>query len=170
MRAFELGETFPLALIPGHSFQNLNTPQDQLACLECINRHLRPGGKLIVHLDHQDVGWLGAVSGEQRGVFGPPRTLIHPQTGRAIRRSQAWSYDRAGQTATLHTVYEEVGENGAIAGRWELGPVALHCVFRFEMEHLLARAGYVLNAVYGDFLRSDLGESSREMVWAAHTP
>jgi ubiquinone/menaquinone biosynthesis C-methylase UbiE len=28
MRSFQLEETFGLAIIPGHAFQNLNTPQD----------------------------------------------------------------------------------------------------------------------------------------------
>lgn len=60
MRSFEMGETFGLAIIPGHAFQNLNTPHDQVACLECIGRHLRPGGFLVVHLDHQDLSWLAA--------------------------------------------------------------------------------------------------------------
>ena len=53
MRSFELGEAFDLVIIPGHSFQNLNTSQDQVACLECIQRHLSPGGFLVVHLDQQ---------------------------------------------------------------------------------------------------------------------
>lgn len=170
MRAFDLNQTFALAIIPGHSFQNLITPEDQLACLGCIRRHLMPGGKLIVHLDHQDIGWLAAISGDERGVLGSPRTLIRPQTGRAIRRSHVWSYARAAQTATLRTVYEEIDGDGEIAGRWELGPVPLHCVFRFEMEHLLARAGYVVDAVYGDFWRGELSDNSAEMVWAAHKP
>ena len=33
MRSFELDEAFELVIIPGHSFQNLNTAQDQAACL-----------------------------------------------------------------------------------------------------------------------------------------
>lgn len=34
MRSFAIDEIFDLALIPGHTFQNLNTPQEQVACLE----------------------------------------------------------------------------------------------------------------------------------------
>ena len=33
MRSFDLGERFGLAIIPGHSFQNILTPEDQCACL-----------------------------------------------------------------------------------------------------------------------------------------
>ena len=61
MQAFELGECFDLILIPGHSFQFMLTSADQFACLTCIRKHLVPGGKLVVHLDHQDLGWLGGL-------------------------------------------------------------------------------------------------------------
>ena len=58
MRAFELDERFGLAMIPGHSFLFLLTTEDQLSCLESIYRHLLPGGVLVIHLDHQDPGFL----------------------------------------------------------------------------------------------------------------
>ena len=72
MRAFDLAETFALVLIPGHAFQNLNSPDDQVACLRCIQRHLKPGGQLVAHLDHQgseNFVWLGGLVGGQAGVF-----------------------------------------------------------------------------------------------------
>lgn len=55
MRSFGLGQTFGLILIPGHSFQNILTAEDQRSCLISIRRHLIPGGTLVVHLDHQNV-------------------------------------------------------------------------------------------------------------------
>jgi len=39
------------------------------ACLKCIARHLIPGGLLVVHLDHQDMGWLGDLRRDKGGVF-----------------------------------------------------------------------------------------------------
>jgi hypothetical protein len=58
---------------------------------------------------------------------------------------------------------------GKVVDRWERGPTRLHCVFRFEMEHLLARAGFALDALYGDFLRGGLTDRSAEMVWVARS-
>jgi glycerophosphoryl diester phosphodiesterase len=40
MRLFELDEAFGLVVILGHAFQNLLTPEDQVACLECIKTQL----------------------------------------------------------------------------------------------------------------------------------
>jgi ubiquinone/menaquinone biosynthesis C-methylase UbiE len=170
MRSFELGRAFDLAMIPGHAFQNLNSPQDQAACLESIRRHLKPGGLLVVHLDHQDFVWLGELLGERGGVFEPAEQFRHPKTGRTIRTFRAWSYEPSTQTAICQTAWEAIGENGEVIDRWETEPIRLHCVFRFEMEHLLARIGFTVEAVYGDFFRHPLEDKSPGMIWLARKP
>ncbi len=167
MRSFDLGETFGLAIVPGHAFQNILTADDQVATLTSIKRHLVPGGILVVHLDHQDIQWLGALIGTHGGVFESTGVFSHPKTGQQIRASQAWSYERATQTAISQHVWEAIDATGAVTDRWESGPVRLHCVFRFEMQHLLERTGFGIEAVYGDFFRHELQHESSEMVWVA---
>jgi SAM-dependent methyltransferase len=169
MRSFELGEAFGLIIIPGHSFQHLNTPHDQVACLECIKRHLRPDGILVIHLDHQDIAWLGGLRGEKGGRLEPAGGFQNPKTGRQVRALRAWSYEPASQTAISRALWEELGADGQVLDRWESAPVRLHCVFRYEMEHLLARVGFAVDAVYGDFYRGPLMDTSSEMVWFART-
>jgi hypothetical protein len=83
-----------------------------------------------------------------------------------IRASRAWSYERATQTAIAQSVWEEVDPDGQVVDRWQNKPARLHCVFRFEMEHLLARVGFEIEATYGDFFRQPLGDGSSEMIWA----
>jgi ubiquinone/menaquinone biosynthesis C-methylase UbiE len=167
MRSFELGETFGLVIIPGHSFQNILTAADQVACLQTIRRHLTPDGVLVVHLDHQDVGWLGDLRRDTGGVFKAAGQFSHPETGRPIRTLQAWSYEPATQTAIGQTIWEEIGPDGDVLDRWESGPLHFHCVFRFEMEHLLALTGFEVEAVYGDFFREELADESEGMIWVA---
>lgn len=170
MQAFDLGERFGLALIPGHSFLFMLTIDDQISCLKSIYRHLLPGGMLVAHLDHQDLAWLGEIGSAKHGVFEPGHDLKHPQTGNTIHVSYAWSYERCTQAATLFQVWQEVDANGAILHRWEWEPKHFHCVFRYEMEHLLARAGFDVIALYGDFLQQDLDNDSSEMIWMARRP
>ena len=165
MRSFELGEPFGLVITPGHSFQNLNTSQDQVACLECIKRHLSPGGFLVVHLDHQDLSWLGDLLREKGGVYEAAEQFRHPKSGRQVRASRAWSFEPASQTATCQTAWEEVDADGQVVNRWQTEPIRLHSIFRFEMEHLLARVGLATVAVYGDFFRHPLEDKSPQMVW-----
>jgi len=170
MCAFDLGETFGLVIIPGHAFQNLNTPQEQVACLQCIHRHLIPGGRLVVHLDHQDFGWLGDLVRDKGGVFEPAEQFTHARTGRRIRAFRAWAYEPATQTAICTTSWEAVGDDGRIVDQWKTEPIRLHCVFRFEMEHLLARAGFLIEEVYGDFHQNPLEDKSANMIWMARRP
>jgi len=165
MMSFELGETFGLVIIPGHSFQFMLTPEHQVACLECIKRHLVPGGVLVVHLDHQDIDWLGKLCTEKGGISEMAEELMHPETGRLIRTLRAWSYEPSKQTASAVTVWEEIDTDGEVVDRWERGPIRMHCVFRFEMEHLLARVGFEVEAVYGDFFRRELKDESADMIW-----
>ena len=49
--------------------------------------------------------------------------------------------------------------------RFEDETVPIHCIFRGEMEHLVRRAGYEIEAVYGDFTGRDLDDESEEMIW-----
>jgi SAM-dependent methyltransferase len=173
MRAFQIEETFDLALIPGHAFQNLNTPQDQVACLECIKQHLIPGGILVIHLDHmnvENVRWLGELCGEKRGVFEAAEQFQHPHTARQTRASRAWTYEPSTQTAIVQTIWEELDTNGQILNRVKREPIRLHCVFPFEMEHLLGRVGFGIEAVYGDFFRHELQDESPAMIWVVKIP
>jgi SAM-dependent methyltransferase len=170
MCAFDLGETFNLVIVPGHAFQNLNTPQDQVACLACIRRHLRPGGTLIVHLDHQNIAWLGGPVGDKGGRFEPAERFLHPRTGQQVRTSRAWSYQPASQTAICQTTWEVLGLDGQVVDTYRRDPIRLHCAFRLEIEHLLARVGLAVEAVYGDFYRRPLKDGSSEMIWVAKRP
>ena len=169
MRSFDLGEAFGLIVIPGHSFQNLLTAADQIACLASLRRHLAPEGQLVVHLDHPEMDWLGGLTGDQGGVFEESQRFTHPRTGRQVRTLQAWWYEPATQTAVSHKVWEELGPDGDVVDRVDRGAIRLHVVYPFEMEHLLARAGLAVTALYGDFTGQAFRDGSSEMIWIAHT-
>ena len=165
MREFALDAQFGLVIIPGHAFQNIHTADDQLACLTCIRRHLTPGGVLIVHLDHQDLDWLGEIGQQPFRTVRQGDKLIHPDTGQICRKSYAWAYERATQTAILRKAWEVLDDGDAVLERYDNEPVRLHCVFRQEMEHLARRAGFEIDAIHGDFSGHDLLDDSEEMIW-----
>ncbi len=169
MRAFDLGETFGLIFIAGHSFQNLRTADDQAACLACARRHLVPGGRLVMHLDPPDVAWLGSLPRET-GEFKVDGEVTHPRTGRRVRSSSAWTYEPSTQTAAVTTLWEELDAEGNVISSVQRGPIRLHAIFRFEVEHLLARTGFEIEALYGDFFRAPFGDDSPSMVWVARNP
>jgi ubiquinone/menaquinone biosynthesis C-methylase UbiE len=167
MTSFDLGEAFGLVIIPAHSFQFMLTPADQLSCLESISRHLAPGGSIVIHVDHQDVEWLGDLMKGKAGVHEKAGQFIHPMTGRSIQCFRSWSYEPSTQTASAHTIWQETNAEGHVVSQWERGPIRLHCMFPFEMEHLLSLAGLAVEAMYGDFFRTAFRDDSQEMVWIA---
>lgn len=56
-RAFELGVRFPLCLVPMQMVQLLGGAAGRTAMLECVARHLRPGGLLAIALSPELEHW-----------------------------------------------------------------------------------------------------------------
>lgn len=166
MTSFDLGKTFDLVIIPGHSFQFMLTIRAQLACLASTCRHISENGRLIVHIDHQELAWLGGLPIEPEGTFGLPSDVRLPD-GRAFRTRKRWSYDRATQTAELVTRIEQTDSTGLVLDSATRGPVHMHCFFHYDMQHLLERAGLEVQALYGDLSRGSLAHDSAEMIWVA---
>jgi SAM-dependent methyltransferase len=167
LQAFELGERFDLIRIPGHSFQLMLTPADQAACLTCLRRQLAPGGILVLHLDHQQLDWLGNLIQGQGMGFELAGEYRLGAAGSSVRKWNSWAYESSTQTASTVTAWEIVDEDGEVRERHETAKKRLQCVFRFEMEHLLAKAGFEVEALYGDFSRQELQETSPDMIWVA---
>lgn len=167
MRTLELNQSFGLIIVPGHSFQFMLTPEDQVKTLETFKRHMDRDGILIVHLDHQSVDWLGDLLRDRGGKFEAAGEIRHLQTNHVIRKANAWTFERSTQNATVVSKWEEIGADGSVLQTWERKPMTLHCVFRFEMEHLLARTGFEEREVYGDFFKNPLNENSSDMIWVA---
>jgi len=94
----------------------------------------------------------------------PPFTLADGRT--IVRRHRMVDRDLIRQVNTGELVYYVTHPDG----RQErlVHPIQMRCIFRFEAEHLLARAGFTVDQVYSDFDRS-LSESrySGELIFVA---
>ena len=167
MKDFDLRERFDLIVIPGHSFQFMLTPSEQIGCLKCIQRHMKNDGKLVVHLNHDDPSWLGGLAREEGNDFQLAWEYHQGSLKSSIRKLNAWSYDPVTQTASVVTAWEKIGEDGLVNERQETEMKHLHCFFRYEMEHLLARTGFQIQALYGDFYRQEVNETCPDMIWVA---
>jgi hypothetical protein len=83
--------------------QHPNTTQDQVACLGCIKRHLRPGGPARGPRGSPGPCLAAGLLGEKGGRFEMAGQFRPPKTGRQVRNFRAWSYEPASQTATSRT-------------------------------------------------------------------
>ena len=164
MRRFDLGRTFNLVTIPFRPFQHLVSVEDQLACLGSIRRHLVPGGTMILDLFNPS---LEALVNAPVGVEAEdtPETLLHD--GRRLSRSyRIISQNRATQANQVELIYHVTNPGGRTERL--VHSFAMRYLFRYEAEHLLARAGFEIVALYGGYDRSPFGATyPGELIFVA---
>ncbi len=168
MRDFDLPERFGLAMIPVGTFQLLLTVEDQLACLRCIHRHLAPGGCLAFEVENPNIvsmaEWLGVMRGTL--VRRPQRDYQHPETGLHVRSWGTLEYHPSVQKLITGGAIDELDEEGVVVRR-SYGQMELRYFHRYEMEHMLARCGFEIEALYGDVAKGEYRGTSPDMVWVA---
>jgi hypothetical protein len=166
MRDFDLAGRFGLVIIPFRSFLHLKTTEDQMAALVNIRRHLRPDGRLALNFFQPSLPTIAAHMTPTGKALKFCHEWTDPQTGYRVVGWDSRAYDPAAQTIHETRVYDVVDEDGAVVDRF-YRPLTLRWIYRFEFEHLLARTGFEVEALYGDFDRSPFDERSGEMVWIA---
>jgi SAM-dependent methyltransferase len=164
MRCFKLPERFELVTIPFRSFLLLLTVQDQLQALATIREHLADSGRFVFNIFVPDISMIAARSGEVGEPLTRFREFLDPQTGHRIMMWDSRHYSINEQLIENVFIYDEVDEAGQVVRR-HYKPLKLRWMYRYETEHLLARSGFAVEALYGGFNRQPFDENSREMVW-----
>ena len=172
MRSFDLGEQFGLVYIPAGSFQLLLETDDQLACLRCIYEHLAPDGRFAFEVENPNTVAMAEWLTTKRGAFlrNPRRDFVHPETGRRILSWGTAEYHPSEQRILQYGFIEELDDDGEVVRRSYGQPMELRYCYRYEMEHLLARAGFEIEALYGDVLKNEYRGTSPDMIWVARKP
>ena len=153
MRDFALGRQFSLITIPFRPFQHLTTVDDQLACLQTVHRHLEADGRLIIDLFNPSLTALTQRAlGEE---FGDEPPFTTPDGRRVIRRQKVVSRDLFRQIQQIELIYYVTYPDGREERIVHAFP--MRYLFRFEAEHLLARAGFEILDLYADFNRAPIG-------------
>lgn len=153
MRAFALEERVPLVTIPFRTFLHNLTTEDQAATLAACYRAIEPGGRLALN------------------VFNPDLQLM----ARWMQRSEhhwepfgRWEGFQAQQdyapTSQVVTTSLRVRDDD---GQWQRTSFRLRYVHRFEMQHLLERAGFEVESLCGGFEGEPFDDAATEMVWIA---
>jgi SAM-dependent methyltransferase len=161
---FTLGRRFTLVLIPYRAFLHNLAPADQLRTLACAREHLAIDGRLVFNVFDPDVSKLAA----GRWTMPPERRreLRHPATGNPVRVQEDFRYDLDRQLVDGAFVFEELDPATGAVRATTRAPLTLRYVFRWEMEHLLARAGFRVEALFGDFAGGPF-RAGGEQVWVA---
>jgi SAM-dependent methyltransferase len=159
MRSVALGCAFRLVTMPFRPFQHMLEIQDQLTALDNLRGHLEPGSILLFDVFAPDLARIAQGGDEEQIDIERPgedggmvrrhsRTVGEPWR-QVIRVFFRWEFERQSECATAE-----------FDMRW---------FTQAEMEHLLARTGYTVEAVYGSFAREPVGRESQEFIFVART-
>ena len=166
IRDFDLGTRFRLITLPFRPFQHLITLEDQLACLSSAHELLEPGGHLVLDVFNPNPGRLVDDNRQEVQDISPRRM----SDGRVVaRKARTDSIDLDSQVMQVELIYEITETDGKENRVVHAFP--LRYFFRYEMEHLLARSGFEVEALYGDFDRSPFGSiRPGELIFVARKP
>ncbi len=162
MQDFDLGpDRFRLIFSAFRPFQHLYTVQDQLACLASVRRHLMPTGVFAFDVFHPD---LGRLARPEEDEYEEDRFT---DGGDEVVRLTTIVRDVSTQTQEVAVRFER-RRDGTLVGS-EVERFRMRWYYRYEVEHLLARAGLEMVALYGDFDRRPFDRSATEMVFVARS-
>jgi SAM-dependent methyltransferase len=152
---------FDVAILAVKSFAYLIERADQLACLQRIAEHLRPGGLLSIDFLHPRPEWLSTAAGSMRD------DLVQQSSGVTVSRVESVvSTDLARQVRVIRSAYEIIDDRGVVvAKRFVEWPYRY--TYRFEAEHLLERAGFEIQAVYSGYAREPITSAASTLVFLA---
>jgi SAM-dependent methyltransferase len=152
---------FALAIAPFRLLQHLTTTIEQVQCLEAIRRHLAPGGRFVFDVFNPRYPLLT----QERSQEVEDTAELQLSDGRHLRRTARVTGVRwVDQVSEVELIYYVRAGTAvqrfvhAFSMRWYTPP---------ELEHLLERTGFHIEAVYGDFERSALADESPEIIVVA---
>jgi SAM-dependent methyltransferase len=153
MRKFDLGREFNLITTPFRPFQHLLTPEDQIACLNNIHRHLAPEGRFILDLFNPSLKFLVDDDHSVENLDVPEFVL--PDGRQVTRFHRIASRDVFNQIQDVELIYYVTHKDGRAERLMHEFP--MRYLFKFEVEHLLARCGFKVEHVYADYDWSPYG-------------
>jgi len=141
---------FDLIVMMGHVFQILLTDEEVLAVLSTMRRHLKPGGKAAFETRNPNIDWAD--------VWGTHAPAEHTLPDGRVRE-------------TLQ-ITSELGELISFQQQFEFPDVTitsssrLRFLSRTRTEELIARSGFVISEVFGDWDLSPFEpKQSLEMIF-----
>ncbi len=167
MTDFDTGETYSLVTAPFRSLQHLISVEEQLACLACANRHLPLGGRLAFDVFQVNLKRLADRIGQdtpEEESFDFENVEL-PDGRKFSRANRIYASYPERQLNDVELVFHVTSPDGR---RERLVQRFLFRYYHvYEVEHLLARCGFEVVELFGDFDRSSLTSSSPEMVFVA---
>ena len=162
MTQFDLQEKFRTIVIPFRPFQHLLETEQQISCLECARKHLARRGHLILDFFQTDPERMHDAMFQRESML-TEYTL--PDGRRIVLSERVAAFHRGLQRNDVEMIFHVThprGKHERLVMAW-----TLRYFFRYEVEHLLSRCGFRVEALHGNFDGSPLGDNSPEMIFVA---
>jgi SAM-dependent methyltransferase len=139
-----LAGVYRLAFVMMNTFLHLTTQAEQLRALRHWREHLLPAGLLLIDVFNPDVAQLASLDGRVEW----DKTWTDRRTGTTVMKFLTRTVDLAEQLIHVNLIYDEISADGRLERT--VVPFDQRYLWRSEAELLLDRAGFSLEAVYGD--------------------
>jgi SAM-dependent methyltransferase len=136
------GRRFRLVTCPFRAFSHLLDVETQLAALAAVRRHLEPGGTFALDVFDPKLAHIARLEEPEH------LSATFHDAGREVRRWDTVKRDPSRQVMTIRFRFESAAPE--LCG---IGEVQMRWFYRFELEHLLARAGFNELQFFGGFDR-----------------
>ncbi len=148
---------FDLIFIPFHSFSEVLRREHHKDALARIHEHLNPGGRFVCSL-HNPIIRINSMGGL------PAASTFPLPDGRTLVMRSTVRYDPETQIASGEQRYEWLS-GAEVVDRRSLG-ISFYLFRAAEFRELAEKAGFGLDAVYGNYDRTPFEEkSSPYMIW-----
>lgn len=141
-------DDFALAVIGYNTFAALLTAEDQQRCLTAVKAALRPGGTLAIATAAVNATVVALPEGLSREVYRRAAPELGTDVELVRRDIHRWT-DETRQIRQLALVYDVLQPDGG--RRRHQYEYAARYTSRWELEHLLARAGFADVRVWGGY-------------------
>ena len=154
-REFELQQKFPLILFPFATIGVLLKTADLEACLACVKRHLKKGGRFIFDALNPSMAILNR---NPQDRF-PHSQFPDPGGAGVVTITESNSYDSATQVSRVTLYFKFPGQTDET-----LDEINIRMYYPQELEALLKYNGFRVDARFGDFDETPFASTSNRQI------
>lgn len=160
MCSWQPDQRYGLAIVALNSFMHLQSTKEHLDALHVAYRALKPGGTLVIDLFNPDMRHLP----DYKGDLVLDKQFVMPD-GRIVQKFVAQWSDTAQQRIHVVFMYDVNDTNQRI--QRVNASFAMRYFWRYELEHLFARAGFSIEDVYGNYELAPYDAESSQLIVVA---
>jgi len=158
MRDFSFDRRFKLILIPFNSFLLLTDRRDFDVCLQNCRNHLEDTGRFVIDIFSPNF--------ELCAVKEPKMQFLQhfyiPELKKVVVQWEYAKRDMGKQLIDIDFLYEEYDQNGNLIQKTH--SLQMSIIFRYELQYLLEKNGFTVEAVYGNYDRSPFIDTSPQII------